>query len=283
MPDQPILPKPELDLPLPEKEIPAHAEEDQTKRKLPFPKYVFLGAVFVLLLIIVGGAYFLGRNSVFKELNPSNPVPPPADPVVYASPTPNSIALRATVDTSKWTTYKNTKIGFEIKSPLRAKVPSSTKAMGGPPAAEEDFMYFYGDEDKNDRNEVLFDDNSLLIYSSDFTLQDLFKRETSDKGTVVKDWSNFYTPYSNSKRTLLDLNGIKVVKVVTIENEKVNKVSNDYYHTGPPEYHVYYEFVGNNYWFILGYAGDTILASQTEKGKAAEQEMEQILSTFKFD
>ena len=124
------LPKPELDLPLPEKELTFHsslASKGQALRsygkKLPFPRYVFLGVVFVLLLIIVGGAYFLGRNSVFKELNPSNPVPPPADPVVYEpTPTPDLYTEASRSATADWQTYTNQEIGYSFKYPSFLKI-----------------------------------------------------------------------------------------------------------------------------------------------------------------
>src|SRR3990167_6011065 len=121
--DQEKLPKPELDLPLPEKEIPARTDSASQGvplrgygGKFPFPKYIFLGIVFVFLLLIVGGAYFLGRNSVFKELNPFQPVPPPAAPVIQTSPTPASNAANADL-TTNWKTYTNLEKGYSIDYP----------------------------------------------------------------------------------------------------------------------------------------------------------------------
>lgn len=101
MEEQKDLPKPQVDLPLPEKELPTHVE---TGRKLPFPKYVFLGIVFVILLGVIGGAYFLGRNSVFKELNPVAPAIPPPDEPKYDP-------------TADWQIYQNSKYRFIFKYP----------------------------------------------------------------------------------------------------------------------------------------------------------------------
>ena len=138
MEEQKDLPKPQTDLPLPERdlplpenllpagrqEIPSHSAPalqgealEGYGRKFPFPKYVFTTVVFVILLAIIGGAYYLGRNSVFKELNPSNPVPPPAAPVIQASPTPNLYAEGTRSATANWKTYTNTVLGYEIKYP----------------------------------------------------------------------------------------------------------------------------------------------------------------------
>ncbi len=112
--EQKDLPKPLTDLPLPEKEIPEHLASQgwtlQGYRKLPFPKYVFLGIVFVILFAIVGGAYFLGKNAVYKQINPTVPAIPSPDEPAYQSPTPVD-------ETSNWKTYTNTDIGYSIKYP----------------------------------------------------------------------------------------------------------------------------------------------------------------------
>ncbi len=103
------LPKPQTDLPLPEKELPSHstpALQDETLEgyggRFHFPKYIFLGIAFVILLSIIGGAYFLGRNSVFKELNPTAPTVPPPDEPKYDP-------------TTDWQTYTGN--GFSFKYP----------------------------------------------------------------------------------------------------------------------------------------------------------------------
>lgn len=111
-----------------EQSIPeVQSEQSQTPPSLPgrdpgrlndrfkLPKLAFLGIVFVFLICIVGGAYFLGRNSVFKELNPTVPLIPPADPVVY-EPTPAPTSSPS-ADTSSWKTYSNSAYGFGFKYP----------------------------------------------------------------------------------------------------------------------------------------------------------------------
>lgn len=119
MPEE-LLPKPLTDLPLPEKQIPANlalqGEALQNpKRRFHFPKYIFLGIIFVIFLSIIGGAYLIGRNSVYKELNPTSPAIPPADPDTYnPSPTP---ASSPSADMSNWKTYTNGKFGFTFKYP----------------------------------------------------------------------------------------------------------------------------------------------------------------------
>lgn len=122
MEEQKDLPKPQVDLPLPEKELPTHVE---TGRKLPFPKYVFLGIVFVILLGVIGGAYFLGRNSVFKELNPVAPaIPPPDEPKYEGTPIPEPTESPKTFTITKTATGKlltETKYGlsFEFDNNLK--------------------------------------------------------------------------------------------------------------------------------------------------------------------
>ncbi|MBI2621831.1 MAG: hypothetical protein HYW63_04295 [Candidatus Levybacteria bacterium] len=63
------LPLPQNDLPLPEKEITSHsasAFQGETLegygKKFPFPKYIFLGIVFLILLVISTTVIFFISN-----------------------------------------------------------------------------------------------------------------------------------------------------------------------------------------------------------------------------
>lgn len=81
----------------------------------PFPKFlpkpialiiiVIFFSVFISGLIIT--VYNLGRNSVLKELNPTAPVIPPADPVTQATPSLD--------ETTGWKTYEGN--GFSFRYP----------------------------------------------------------------------------------------------------------------------------------------------------------------------
>ncbi len=72
------LPKPQIDLPLPEKELPAHV-----KKTSIFKSKILIGFVLISTLIafLIGGI-ILGNNQ--KSLV----VPPPDEPSYVASPTP---------------------------------------------------------------------------------------------------------------------------------------------------------------------------------------------------
>ncbi len=127
MENEKLLPKPELDLPLPrlaeasakraEKELPAHsdlASQGQALRsygrKFPLPKYVFLGTVFVILVVLIGGAYIFVKSS-----NKNSVAIPSPDPVVYeASPTSDP--------TADWITYNATFDTFSVKYPPTLKL-----------------------------------------------------------------------------------------------------------------------------------------------------------------
>ncbi len=115
MEDEKLLPKPQIDLPLPEKEIPARVTPQghalQNQKPNIFKSKFFLGFVaFSILIAFLIGGFMLGRNSVFKELNPTAPVIPPKDPVIYeATPTPDP--------TADWKTYINPDKLYQLKYP----------------------------------------------------------------------------------------------------------------------------------------------------------------------
>lgn len=118
-----LLPKPLTDLPLPEKELPEHATEPvivknetpENHGRSPILKFLLLGFLVALILAAIGGAYVIGKNSVYKELNPTSPAIPPKDPDVY-NPSPTS-ASSPSADTSNWKTYTNSQNGYSIKYP----------------------------------------------------------------------------------------------------------------------------------------------------------------------
>ncbi|KKP80489.1 MAG: hypothetical protein UR81_C0026G0007 [Candidatus Levybacteria bacterium GW2011_GWB1_35_5] len=86
--EQENLPKPQIDLPLPEKEIQASFDN---KASFLSSKWLKIGIVVAVLVLVMGGVYTLGRNSVLKELNPTQPtIPPPDEPIYQGSPTPTT-------------------------------------------------------------------------------------------------------------------------------------------------------------------------------------------------
>ena len=103
-------PNPEI-----QNQTPPLSVENEPKRRFGIPKFAFLGIVFVVLLLLLGGVYMLGRSSVLKELNPSSLTIPPKSPDMYqGSPTPDP--------TADWKTYTNTDLGFSFKYPSESKL-----------------------------------------------------------------------------------------------------------------------------------------------------------------
>lgn len=82
--------------------------QNETKKRFPIPKYAFLGIFFIVLLAIIGSAFVLSKNSVYKEINPTTPAVPSPDPVVY-EPTPTRGSIRS-VDTSDWNVFENAEL-----------------------------------------------------------------------------------------------------------------------------------------------------------------------------
>lgn len=102
-----FLPKPQVDLPLPEKELSAPATEPAVVKnetpehhgKPPVLKFLMFGVIAVLILAALGGAYVMGQNKSNQTVNTTalSPSPTPADP------------------TADWKTYTGN--GFSFKYP----------------------------------------------------------------------------------------------------------------------------------------------------------------------
>ena len=114
MPDEEkLLPKPELDLPLPEKELSEHLASQGDALRSYGKQSIFRNKIFILfialsfLIAFLIGGFALGRNSVLKELNPTIPAIPSPDPVIY-DPTKN------------WKIYEGD--GFNFKYPSASTV-----------------------------------------------------------------------------------------------------------------------------------------------------------------
>ena len=136
MADQEKPPRPELDLPLPEKELPAHsdpASQGETFRG----RWVKLGIVAVVLLILLGGVFMLGKNNASKNQTQT----------VSQTPTPTSSSTEVS-----WTTYKNTVLELQYPSMLTVddKVSDSWIFFHDSANVNQYFEISYSEKDKID-------------------------------------------------------------------------------------------------------------------------------------
>lgn len=200
MENEKLLPKPQTDLPLPEKEIPAEAGlASKGVAFRSYRKYLVLGIVFVILLAIIGGAYFLGRNSVLKELNPTAPAIPSPDPVFY-EPTPTP-ALDETAD---WKTYTNPQLGYSIKHPSNI-------------VFKHDRFYLDGDDNRKDTADG-FGPN-LAIYSRSGTSPELAAQKELGKDVVLKEVS-----INNANGVQVDQSSLGFDYYLSSSDEKILRI-----------------------------------------------------------
>lgn len=94
----------------------------------PLPKFLPKSIALIVIILIattllsglVFTAYNLGKNSVLKELNPTTPVIPPKDPVIYeATLTPDP--------TADWKTYSNK--NYSIMYPTDFKISGTPSKL----------------------------------------------------------------------------------------------------------------------------------------------------------
>lgn len=111
----------------------------------PFPKFLPKPIALIVIVLIatallsglVFTVYNLGRSSILKELNPTAPVIPPADPVNLASPTPASNAANADPATADWKTYKNNNYSFSYPADHEIQAWENVILLMGPRGKNE--------------------------------------------------------------------------------------------------------------------------------------------------
>lgn len=118
LPVPPSFPKPETALPLPELEIPAHANHGYTVKPPPHPHHGFKWLKWLLLFfvitifILIAALYMLLSNAVILN---NKQTQEQSSTVVTPSISPQPTV--SNMDTSTWQIYTNPTYGFSIKYP----------------------------------------------------------------------------------------------------------------------------------------------------------------------
>ena len=115
---------------------------DDLPKAFPTPRFLSKKLAAIILILIFSsfalsaGAYFLGRNSVLNELNPTQPVPPPPDEPIYeGSPTPDLYTEASRSATADWKTYESPVIdslGYKLKYPNKWEIKTGVGGESNP-------------------------------------------------------------------------------------------------------------------------------------------------------
>ncbi len=213
---------------------------------------VLILAGIVILIAVAGGIFFLGRLTA--------PKPQTQTPVATPQPSPSPLSTKtpAKVEdpTANWKTYTNTKIGFQIKYPPRFGPPVL-------PSGLDPTIYADGSEDKADIifGEKTGDSYSLIIFPYNLTLIDLLNERKTKRAA---------TPDLKLPVILPDI-PTKLVKTFSVADVETNWYTNGY-ENGKDASSQEVHFIGRGYGFIFR-RGENV----------KQQELDQILSTFRFD
>ena len=276
-PKEQLLPKTLTDLPLPEKEIPAHTGSS----RFPIPKIALLGIVFIILLLISGatvlsGKYYLDQQKL-KAINDFESCSAAGNPIQESYPatcrTSDGRSFTQVLSeeeqkkvnpnlTANWKTYSNEKFGFTFKYPgdMSANCWENLEhctfdRFTGPGRGPENFIWFQLiPSDPKDRLGEYYNGNDIDSF---------FEDENSSVNTNPKfpDLAKYFT-YARVKDKNIDSFNSMVFennspwesKSGTVERRNI--------------------FVKEDYIYVIG--------AYTESDDISIDEFEQILSTFKF-
>ena len=202
--EQEILPKPQTDLPLPEKEIPARFDN---KASFLSSKWLRIGIVVTVLVLVMGGVYTLGRNSVLKELNPTNPTVPPADPVIamktYEGKTFNiSYPVYWTIEEKHWLSNREVDDPNEINTAIFKGDEGEVTVQWGP-------MGFGGGCDEKDQKQLKIKNKTLKICNgidengNEFWSQ--ISNSAKDDESLTGAWATSYKPADQNSKIIIKI------------------------------------------------------------------------------
>ncbi|MBI3984998.1 MAG: hypothetical protein HY344_03610 [Candidatus Levybacteria bacterium] len=208
------LPLPEKDLPLPEKEI------TSGNNSLLESKWVKIGLVVFLLVIVGAGAFVFGRNNLSQNQEPV--VPSPTQTIVQESPTPTP----DTSETKDWKTYLNSQSQWEMKYPVDLTAEKREASQIGPTGIGDTVVFYKLGKSQSTGTEF-YDGISITVgvskKSEDITLEAFADEQTKPNPEVgstrtpVKKISingltgveTYITSFGNSRTVYLEYPGKK--------------------------------------------------------------------------
>lgn len=204
MEEQKDLPKPQIDLPLPEKEIPAKTGVEFSILKSKF--FIGFVALSFLIAFTVGG-FILGRNSVLKELNPTDPTVPPADPVIamktYEGKTFNiSYPVYWTAEERHWLSNREVDDPNEINTAIFKGDEGEVTVQWGP-------MGFGGGCDEKDQKQLKIKNKTLKICNgidengNEFWSQ--ISNSAKDDESLTGAWATSYKPADQNSKIIIKI------------------------------------------------------------------------------
>lgn len=176
------LPLPQTDLPLPEKEIPTEIRGSTPNAS---SKWVKIGIIAVILVLLLGGVYILGKNNSIKQSNQPSTVTKTTTP----TPTPNP--------TANWKTYTGNGFSFRYPTDWKVvKVPTTQNIAILTDSIEASIQKEQGD--CKSFYPISIQDETGLISSDRFTNND--QQTVTDKNITVNGVNAIlYSVISNSK------------------------------------------------------------------------------------
>lgn len=227
-----------------------YSSPEEPKKKFP----IWLIVVPLVLIAVAGVtnfAFFFGKGH-----SSESPAPTPIAAPEASESSPSSgfgaLTQQTTDETAEWTTYTNTRVGFELRYPERYSRPELPS--GGPSSQP---VFATGSEDNTD---IIFGQNSsdsvdLIIFPFSDTLDELKNYTESPVSLPLYETAAL----------------VRDIQVGGTMGQWYEVTPRTVYSDDPNSGAIRVYFIGRNHGFIL----NTTLGH-------SEEEITQILSTFKF-
>ncbi len=139
----------------------------------------------IVMLVVIGGAFYLGRSTISK--------PSPAPAVTFPTPLTPSSSPTSQNETANWNTYTNRKVGFSLSYPKDWTLEEN--ALDSQPWTGTQISLQSPEDVKHNANPLADFGNGLFLYIYDnpkeMSLDDFIKEDRQITDPEMMKWNSY--------------------------------------------------------------------------------------------